>query len=1137
MLALLVWCTLMAFMASTSEVMAQPPTTIVDVGVFPKPGDPNTLQVRVRPEDTFNGVVSQLTITLRWETASGANLGNINQLIGATPGPGWCPGFVAQLAPSGDGEVDVDGFRYQTYNCFSLSALSSCPFQPGYAWQGGVETIIAEIPIQNNTGCANFNIVNDSYTEANNKNFFVSLGGIQDLNGDIYSPFYPYGNCSTDCLGVPGGPAVPGTSCDDGNPCTINDLYTGTAPNCGCVGTPTNQTFNETQSACDTYTWTVNGITYTSSGQYSVVVGCDTYVLDLTITPSSNNVTTIAACDNYTWAVNGQTYNASGTYTGTTTNCVTEVLSLTITPSSNNVTTIAACDSYTWAVNGQTYNASGTYTGTTTNCVTEVLDLTITPSSNNVTTIAACDNYTWAVNGQTYNASGTYTGTTTNCVTEVLSLTITPSSNNVTTIAACDSYTWSVNGQTYNASGTYTGTTTNCVTEVLDLTITPSSNNVTTIAACDSYTWSVNGQTYNASGTYTGTTTNCVTEVLSLTITPSSNNVTTIAACDSYTWAVNGQTYNASGTYTGTTTNCVTEVLSLTITTSSSNTTTESACGSYTWSVNGTTYTQSGTFTDVNGCATEILILTVSIPGSACNDGDACTEGDVLDSNCNCAGTFQDSDNDGVCDANDVCPGGPEPGSLCDDLDPNTINDIISANCICAGVNVNCTNELDLVFTTDANGDETTWEITLEGGSLPLCSGGPYTSNAVVSAECCLADGCYALRVFDSAGDGMTTGGYVIQTNSGSRIIDNRNNFSDGSESAISGGQGFCLPLSTDKLIYTSCDKLDWLSGQYVVASPNPAVSAEWITGGANSVQDANSGYEFWIFDPNGSYSFRRFRSHNISDGFGPASATRACHMRLNNWAIASQVPSNTLMNVRVRARINGVNGEFGPACRLEINPVLAACPQTKLMDIPGNDFYSCGATRQYGAGNYMHARPVSGANRYQFRFRIPAEGFEAVRTASTYFVQLNWTGPTALQDGKTYDVDVRISKDAGLTWCTSADPWGDVCLLTIDNTPANTGSQNFAAEGMDAELRMFPNPNRGDLLNVSLSAVEEGVNTVSVDIHDLTGKRMSARSIAVTDGHVNTILDLNGELAAGMYLVNITAGETLYTERLVIQP
>jgi len=57
------------------------------------------------------------------------------------------------------------------------------------------------------------------------------------------------------------------------------------------------------------------------------------------------------------------------------------------------------------------------------------------------------------------------------------------------------------------------------------------------------------------------------------------------------------------------------------------------------------------------------------------------------------------------------------------------------------------------------------------------------------------------------------------------------------------------------------------------------------------------------------------------------------------------------------------------------------------------------------------------------------------------------------------------------------------------------------------------------------------------VDIYELTGKRISARTIAVTDGNVNTVLDLQGELAAGMYLVNITAGDRTYTERLVIQP
>jgi hypothetical protein len=83
----------------------------------------------------------------------------------------------------------------------------------------------------------------------------------------------------------------------------------------------------------------------------------------------------------------------------------------------------------------------------------------------------------------------------------------------------------------------------------------------------------------------------------------------------------------------------------------------------------------------------------------------------------------------------------------------------------------------------------------------------------------------------------------------------------------------------------------------------------------------------------------------------------------------------------------------------------------------------------------------------------------------------------------------------------------------------------------------MYPNPNRGDQLFLSVSVVEEGVNTVNVDIFDMTGKRVMARTIAVQDGFVNTALELNGDLAGGVYLVNITAGDKAYTERLVIQP
>ena len=85
--------------------------------------------------------------------------------------------------------------------------------------------------------------------------------------------------------------------------------------------------------------------------------------------------------------------------------------------------------------------------------------------------------------------------------------------------------------------------------------------------------------------------------------------------------------------------------------------------------------------------------------------------------------------------------------------------------------------------------------------------------------------------------------------------------------------------------------------------------------------------------------------------------------------------------------------------------------------------------------------------------------------------------------------------------------------------------------------LRMYPNHNRGDQVMLSLDAVEEGVRTVSVDIYYAFGKRVDARTIAVQDNFLNTMIDLNGAFAAGMYTVNITAGETTYTERLVIQP
>ncbi|WP_298115869.1 hypothetical protein, partial [Flavobacterium sp.] len=290
--------------------------------------------------------------------------------------------------------------------------------------------------------------------------------------------------------------------------------------------------------------------------------GCEStrVAVSVVITPSTTNTTTASACDSYTWAVNGTTYTTSGTYNFVS-GCNTEILNLTITPSTTNTTTASACDSYTWTVNGTTYTTSGSY-NFVSGCNTEVLNLTITPSTTNTTDITACDTYTWAVNGTTYTTSGSYNFVS-GCNTEVLNLTITPSTTNTTTASACDSYTWTVNGTTYSTSGSYNFVS-GCNTEVLNLTITPSTTNTTNITACDTYTWAVNGSTYTTSGTYNFVS-GCLTEVLNLTITPSTTNTTTASVCDSYTWAANGTTYSTSGTYNFVS-GCATEILNLTIT-------------------------------------------------------------------------------------------------------------------------------------------------------------------------------------------------------------------------------------------------------------------------------------------------------------------------------------------------------------------------------------------------------------------------------------------------------------------------------------------------------------------------------------------------------------------------------------------
>lgn len=464
-----------------------------------------------------------------------------------------------------------------------------------------------------------------------------------------------------------------------------------------------------------------------------------------------------------------------------------------------------------------------------------------------------------------------------------------------------------------------------------------------------------------------------------------------------------------------------------------------------------------------------------------------------------------------------------------------------------------CTNALEIALRTDGQPQETTWNIVRLTDGATVCAGsGALTANADVVESCCLVDGCYRLAVTDLGGDGILGGGYALRLQDGRRILDNTGNFNTGSYSAMAGEQGFCLPLGTAKPIFSSCDKLDWLPNRFIVAAAEPDVTAQY--GASNTT----SGYEFWFFDPNGTYSFRRFRSHATSDGYG-SGATRACHFKINGWinsALTPHLPQNTLLNVRIRGRVAGGYQEFGPACRFKIDAALAACPQVKLQNDPANSSdYSCGVVREFGGSNRSANRLVaappqffpavmSSSVRYQFRFRAGA--FCVVRPPQTSpTLYLNWSNAPALTCGTTYQVDVRVSKDGGTTWCTGSavadaatncsDPaaWGLVCSVSIAGCPQQVVAATEQLRGNTA-FSLFPNPVLDGRFMLAFGSMDESI-PVELELMDLAGRRVWWQRSSLPEGSSVLHVEVDAALSPGVHFLSVRTADGAHTERLVI--
>ncbi|HRD53964.1 MAG TPA: T9SS type A sorting domain-containing protein [Flavobacteriales bacterium] len=128
------------------------------------------IEVRLRPSADFNQVVSAVTFTVRWQEQFGPALSSIEPVF---PQSEYVPVSSTPIVHGGN------GFLYRTFNAIALVGMNDF----GHAWQGGMEYPVCTLTVL--TPGTQVELVNDDFTAANNRDFYVSLNGLP-RTGSIY---------------------------------------------------------------------------------------------------------------------------------------------------------------------------------------------------------------------------------------------------------------------------------------------------------------------------------------------------------------------------------------------------------------------------------------------------------------------------------------------------------------------------------------------------------------------------------------------------------------------------------------------------------------------------------------------------------------------------------------------------------------------------------------------------------------------------------------------------------------------------------------------------------------------------------------------------------------------------------------
>ena len=178
-----------------------------------------------------------------------------------------------------------------------------------------------------------------------------------------------------------------------------------------------------------------------------------------------------------------------------------------------------------------------------------------------------------------------------------------------------------------------------------------------------------------------------------------------------------------------------------------------------------------------------------------------------------------------------------------------------------------------------------------------------------------------------------------------------------------------------------------------------------------------------------------------------------------------------------------------------------------------------------------IYASTQPGATAYTYWLFDPHGSYSRkVTLSSTVLV------PTYLQTNPVpadIDLNVRIRALVGGNFTE----YGRACVVRLNSAAASFAAREQLFDvASGTVLTMWPNPNREDVLFLKLEGLEAEMQDITIDIHDLFGKRVFAQELDNHGEVFNHAIDLGQHIAPGVYLVNIRVNDQLYTQRLVRQ-